>query len=104
MDTTGLLHPKPEPRARVKARAKRRQSKADAAVYAAVDARDGGRCRVCMQPGTERHHIVFRSRGGATSEANVLLLDADCHRAVHARRLVIHGRDANARLRFEWRS
>ena len=104
MDTTGLLYPKPEPRARVKARAKRATAKADAGVYAAVTARDGGRCRVCMQPGTERHHIVYRSQGGETSTANVLVLDAACHQAVHARRLVIHGRDANARLRFEWRS
>ena len=95
--------PKPTPRAKAKAAAKRRQAKADRAVYAAVTARDGGVCRGCGTPdwmGThERHHIVYRSRGGKTTRSNVALLCLACHADVHAGRLRISG-DADGVLTF----
>lgn len=100
---SGLQFGKPEPRAKVRARAKRLRAKDDRAVYQAVTARDCGLCRCCGRAGTDRHHLVFRSQGGATSISNVLLLCHEpCHLAVHARRLRIEGTDANTRLRFVW--
>ena len=70
------------------------------AVYAAVTARDGC-CRCCgRSSGLHRHHIVFRSQGGATTEQNVVLVCLVCHAAIHARRLRIVGTDANGPLRF----
>lgn len=66
-----------------------------------VDARDGGRCRVCgrrcdpnalalLERG-ERHHIVYRSRGGEDDAANVVTLCSGCHADQHASRLDVRG-------------
>lgn len=78
------------------------------AVFKAVDQRDGYRCRCCgrlADPAAlsllrgERHHIVYRSAGGATSTANLCLLDARCHADEHAHRLKIEG-NADEALTF----
>ena len=63
------------------------------AVYAQVDTRDRGCCRVCgrftsvenlLAPnGRHHHHLVYRSRGGKDDTANVVTLCASCHRRVH---------------------
>lgn len=88
---------------RERAAGKRRQSQADRLVYAAVDARDGHRCRVCLEycgVDIHRHHIVYRSQGGETSTANVCHLCQSCHEAVHARKLTISG-SADKRLQLK---
>ena len=80
---------------REKAKNKRAQAKADRLVYQAVDARDGHRCRVCLQyrgSDIQRHHIQPRSLGGDTTTANVISLCAECHLVgVHLKKIVITG-------------
>jgi len=74
--------------------------------YRAVDRRDQGRCRVCgracsptaiaMVDRAERHHLVYRSQGGAHESRNVITLCLACHRAVHDCRVRVEG-DADHR-------
>jgi hypothetical protein len=72
------------------------------AVCQHVNQRDGYCCRVCgrrCDPGAttmldkgHHHHIVLRSAGGLDTPENVVLLDADCHDAVHVKKtLAIEG-------------
>lgn len=71
-------------------------------VYAAVSSRDDHRCRCCARrESLHHHHLVFRSRQGADSTENVLLLCRYCHALLHARQLWILGKDADKRLTFE---
>ena len=98
-----MFHPQPKPETRVTAdmRTKRQAANAHRDVYTAVTMRDGG-CRCCGRAwGLHRHHLVFRSQGGATTTANVLLLCDSCHHAVHKHRLTICGNDANGSLIFQ---
>ena len=70
-------------------------------VYAAVTLRDESHCRVCGKWTNPRgigllnrghhHHIRYRSQGGDTSTANVILLDAKCHSEEHAGKLQLSG-------------
>jgi hypothetical protein len=86
--------PKPKPgTARAMQRARARLAKTRlAAACVLVRERDGGRCRVCGDPrDVEVHHIVFRSQGGGHDPENLVCLCADCHGAVHARRLWLTG-------------
>lgn len=89
---------------KAKAKGKREQAKADRLVYAAVDRRDGHRCRVCLEyRGYEiqRHHILPRSLGGPTTTANVVSLCAECHLVgVHGKKLVITG-SADERIQIK---
>jgi len=81
---------------RQRAASKREQAKADRLVYAAVDARDQHRCRVCREYrgiDIQRHHIVYRSVGGQTTTQNVISLCAECHLVgVHEGRIKNEGR------------
>lgn len=87
---------------RQKASGKRKQSKADRLVYAAVDARDGHRCRICGEYAgidIQRHHIVYRSLGGLTTTGNILSVCGTCHLVgIHGGRLKVSG-DADVRGR-----
>lgn len=78
------------------------------ACYAAVDARDQGRCRVCgrrcsptalaLVDRAERHHLVFRSQGGSHEPENVVTVcKAECHAAIHSEGVLRLSGDANAR-------
>lgn len=77
------------------------------ACYKAVDARDGGRCRVCRTRGNpnamtllerlHHHHLVYRSRGGQHETDSVLLLCGDCHEAIHVTATLRLEGDADAR-------
>jgi 5-methylcytosine-specific restriction endonuclease McrA len=81
-------NPKPEPYARVKARRKRQERQQHAAVYRAVDARDGLICQSCgiyCGRSIHRHHKIFRSQGGPTTLENLQSLCQRCHRAIHER-------------------
>lgn len=54
------------------------------AIRAAVVERDRGLCQGCLQrgaqrPGTEAHHVLFRSSGGKHVIENLVLLCYDCH-------------------------
>jgi hypothetical protein len=72
---------KPGVVAKRRATAKRTAHKGDKTVYAAVDARDGCRCRLSgIWYGTliHRHHIVKRRPGNTTVE-NVISLAPDTH-------------------------
>lgn len=62
------------------------------AVYAIVDRRDEGQCRVCGrrcsttaigEARAERHHIVPRSLGGDDSPQNLALVCISCHDERH---------------------
>lgn len=79
------------------------------AVCKAVDARDGRICRCCdkrsdpeatglLERG-HRHHIIYRSAGGADSTSNICTLCANCHSAEHHHRLRIEG-DPDVALTF----
>jgi hypothetical protein len=94
----------------------RRQAKADKraeeaaelkSCYRIVDARDGGRCRVCNRRASpqattlldrmHRHHMVYRSRGGQHESSNVVSLCAACHSAIHVEMVLRVDGDATAR-------
>jgi predicted HNH restriction endonuclease len=85
--------PKPTPgTARAMQRARARLAKTRlAAACVLVRERDGGQCVVCGMPDVEVHHIKFRSQGGKHDPENLVCLCADCHGAVHARRLWLTG-------------
>ena len=75
-------------------------------VFALVTTRDESCCRVCgkwcnpraigLLQKAHHHHLVYRSRGGEDTTANVCLLCADCHEDEHAGRLQLSG-DADER-------
>ena len=91
----GLRKPKPH----VIERRERHQQRAAAqrAVRAAVWRRDGGRCRACQRRrGRHLHHVQYRSHGGPWTTANCVVLCRECHQDVHARILIIAGRNADA--------
>jgi hypothetical protein len=70
-------------------------------VYALVNRRDKWHCRACGRPvdvhGVEmmnkghHHHLAYRSQGGRDETANIVLVCAFCHAAIHARELGITG-------------
>lgn len=45
---------------------------------------EGRICDECPRRGTQLHHIVRRSQGGADSRANLAWLCVYCHTAVHS--------------------
>jgi hypothetical protein len=58
----------------------------DPALRTVVRDRAGGCCELCgerLGPVFECHHRKLRSRGGQDSAANLLALDALCHRRCH---------------------
>lgn len=93
---------KPTPRFVTRLIQKREAAKALRHASARVRRRDGGKCRCCGRPGTEVHHVVFRSMGGSDDPSNLVLLCARDHSAIHQHALKIYGTDANKRLTFEW--
>ena len=93
--------PKPPSRAAEKAHAKALKAAYQRVIYRLVSKRDGYRCRCCgRDKNLHHHHMTRRSRGGADSEQNVLLLCSICHADIHAWRLHIIGNSANGILRF----
>lgn len=107
-----LGYPKPEPRQRTKARLQRFKQRLTKAVRAAVFERDEGLCRVCGQPATDMHELVYRSQGGQISLSNSLAVCRDCHRGLHSHRIQGDSLDANGpitwliqsrRFREDWR-
>lgn len=51
-----------------------------------VHTRDNGICQICALKGTQAHHIIYRSQGGANCANNLILLCLPCHHTVvHAR-------------------
>ena len=100
---TAAAKPKRGTAKRQKAAGQRRQAKADKLVYRAVDARDGLRCRICLEYaglGIHRHHLVYRSAGGLTTTGNILSVCGTCHLVgIHGGRLKASG-DADERGRY----
>ena len=86
-------HPKPPSSARLTAARRRREATAHRVVYQEVDRRDDRRCRVCaVRPlAIQRHHVVYRSRGGRTTPSNLVSLCPACHAEVHAKTLRLEG-------------
>lgn len=41
-------------------------------------------CRWCGAPGTEVHHIVYRSSGGPDVATNLIFLCGECHMRAHS--------------------
>jgi 5-methylcytosine-specific restriction endonuclease McrA len=70
-------------------------------VHQAVDARDHHTCRLCgrycsplaigLLERSHRHHLEYRSKGGATDTSNLLTLCASCHNDVHAGKVRLSG-------------
>jgi hypothetical protein len=98
---SGLLFPKRTCRALDKRDRQRERDTAWRKVVAAVKTRDGGRCRNCGAVGTDPHHIVPKSLGGASTTANVVWLDRSCHDLCQQHYLRIIGDNADKRLVFE---
>lgn len=78
-------------------------------VCAKVDARDERTCRCCDKRTNpdlvgllrgHRHHIVYRSAGGADSPANVVTLCPRCHDEEHVKRTLQIEGNADERLTF----
>lgn len=107
-NSPALKFAKPNPRvvnARAKLRLKQKQWQE---VKAIVKKRDAGQCRACSKhgrrkPGTEVHHLLYRSHGGKDDAKNLILLCKDCHQDAHAKLLKITWRGNNpaAGVRFE---
>jgi 5-methylcytosine-specific restriction endonuclease McrA len=78
----------------------KRDWEAYAEVKQQVFARDNYKCRHCGWSEVTPHHILFRSRGGQDTVANVVSLCSACHNACHDGNLRIIGIDANVELKF----
>ena len=99
----------PKPTSRVEAKRARQaeQAKQLRECYQAVDARDGGKCRICgrwAKPNAvgllqrmHRHHMVYRSQGGEESPENILSVCAACHTAIHVTCITRVSGNANVR-------
>jgi 5-methylcytosine-specific restriction endonuclease McrA len=74
---------KPRPRALDKKDALRAKAINWRTVSRDVKRRDRGKCRLCGQVGSDVHHVEFRSRGGADTIDNLVLLCRADHDAVH---------------------
>jgi len=48
-----------------------------------VRKRAGGSCEDCGDPGSEPHHIIPLSKGGANTKANLIYLCPKCHDRRH---------------------
>lgn len=91
--------------------AKAKTAASDRDVYRAVTLRDGRKCRACcgqadpdatnMLKHGHRHHIIFRSMGGATTTQNVCLVCNACHADIHGYRLTLRG-NADKTLIAKW--
>lgn len=51
--------------------------------------RDFNRCRFCGSKGSKKnplqiHHIIPKSKGGANTLKNCMLICSNCHRTIHA--------------------
>lgn len=80
-----------KPRPRVLTRAEKAQEAARQLrqALAFVKKRDGGKCRACHKPGSQAHHLVYRSHGGSDEPSNLLLTCLNCHRLIHAKVLLV---------------
>lgn len=58
-------------------------------VSAFVRKRDKGKCRACRKPGSEVHHIVYRSHGGKDEAGNLAIVCIQCHKLIHAKVLLV---------------
>jgi hypothetical protein len=93
IDTSMLKYGKPAPRV-----VGQRTKRLDAATKErlcreAVNKRDKGKCVVpgCKEHGPHKHHIVYRSRGGKWTTANVCSLCVAHHQLLHAGLIAISG-------------
>jgi hypothetical protein len=101
---------KPEPRALAKREKLKKEQKHERAVYAAVDARDRGRCvltgvranpyATTLLERLHHHHIVQRGSGqGPTETWNIVSVSAIVHALLHQNRLAVKG---NADKKLTW--
>ncbi len=99
-----MLTPQPKARPAIfdKRDRQREQDRIQRAVAFQVAERDHHACRCCgRKEKLHRHHLTFRSRGGADSTENEALVCGFCHSLIHARQLWILGRNADKLLIFE---
>jgi hypothetical protein len=101
--------PAPKQPPRVKAKQARRALEAAEmkACYAIVDARDGGRCRVCNKHASphavgllekmHRHHMVYRSAQGEHKPYNVVSVCSLCDALIHVEGILRVSGDASLR-------
>jgi 5-methylcytosine-specific restriction endonuclease McrA len=55
-------------------------------------------CRLCGRPASDCHHVEFRSRGGADTPENAVLLCRTCHSDVHGHVVKLAGTASNLRI------
>ncbi len=85
MDLIRNAPAKPKPRLLIKQRKAALKEANWRTVSAAVRKRDKGKCRACGKPGTQIHHVVYRSHGGKDEASNLILTCSRCHSAIHAK-------------------
>jgi 5-methylcytosine-specific restriction endonuclease McrA len=80
---------KPRPRVLTRADKAREKDRQYRQAHAFVRRRDGGKCRVCGKPGSQAHHIVYRSHGGKDEPRNLIWTCLNCHRLIHAKVVLV---------------
>jgi hypothetical protein len=88
---------KPKPSRLTAREASRAKEKNWREVSALVKARDK-RCRLCGKPGTDVHHIEFRSRGGKDVPENLILVCRFDHESLHGHVIRLAGTATNLRI------
>lgn len=73
--------PKPTHVRRIPRRAKRNDFSKK--VREQIIERDEGECRNCGSPGSQIHHVKYRSQGGRGVFTNGLLVCNSCHEKIH---------------------
>ena len=73
----------PKPKHKRRKPTRRQRNSFSKKVRQEIFERDSGLCQECGRPGTEIHHVKFRSQSGRGVFTNGLLLCANCHRQVH---------------------
>jgi hypothetical protein len=96
----GVACPKPQPKVVDTILKRRKAVSLDRAAKELVRQRDKEACRVCFRRSREVHERIYKSRGGAASLENSLVLCKTCHALVHGRALKPLGPTCNGHLYF----
>lgn len=87
----GELHAVPKPRHRRRIPKQADRNEFDRLTRSRIRKRDNRECQQCGAPGTQIHHVRFRSSGGRGVFTNGLLVCHLCHDRIHRdRKLAEH--------------
>ena len=101
IDFTGFAFPKGMPQSGERVIKKRQIKAAESKIRKQVIARDQHRCFFpgCKVKAVEKHHQVYRSKGGAFTPTNLVSGCSLHHRWVHDGLIRLHGNPENPPLR-----